>query len=145
MQSVWDPYFGEGSTQVLKGSVRSLPFPDALVGAFFYLLDAILGCIGGRERWRTQPWAILIQTVITVCLGIAGVILTILQRLVFGSYCTLCLASAACSVLMVGFVLAEALAALQHLKRVREQGGDLKEAFWGARGWRRMASGALAR
>ena len=67
-------------------------------------------------------------------LGIGGVLLTILQGAVFNHYCTMCLCSAACSVLMVGFALAEVLATLQYLKRVRQNGGSLNQAVWGAAG-----------
>jgi Vitamin K epoxide reductase family len=133
--TVWDPYFRKGSQTVLLGSMQVLPIPDAFLGAFVYLLDFVFGAIGGNARWRTHPWAILIQGVITLALGVAGVVLTICQKVVFGAYCTLCLASAACSVSMVGFVAAEVLATLQHLKRIRCQGGSLRQAFWGhARG-----------
>ncbi len=131
--SVWDPYFGEGSHEVLLGTTQVIHVSDALIGAFVYLLDFIFGAIGGRERWRTQPWAILFQGVIVLVLAVVGVLLTIVQRVFFGAYCTLCLCSAACSVLMVGFVAAEVLAALQYLHRVRCQGGDVRQAFWGER------------
>ena len=108
---------------------RLLPIPDAFLGAGLYLLDLLFGLFGGHERWRTQPWAVLIQGVIAVGLALAGVLLTILQPVPFGSFCTLCLCSGACSVLMVGWVLSEVLAVLQHLHRVRLLGGSVQHGL----------------
>ncbi len=143
-RSVWEPYFANGSEVVLKGSMHFLGIPDAWVGASVYLLDVVFGSIGGKQRWRTQPWAILIQGLITLGLAVVAVLLTILQRLCLESYCTLCLASAACSILTVGWVAAEVLAALQHLKRIKHQGGDVSQAFWGRAGRSRPAAAAAA-
>ena len=55
---VWEPFFGNGSRRILKESSIShmLPVPDALIGAVFYLLEAIAECVGGRQRWRSLPW-----------------------------------------------------------------------------------------
>ena len=129
--SVWEPVFGEGSRNILRDSAlaRLLPIPDAFLGAGLYLLDLLFGLFGGHERWRTQPWAVLIQGVIAVGLALAGVLLTILQPVAFGSFCTLCLCSGACSVLMVGWVLSEVLAVLQHLHRVRLLGGSVRHGL----------------
>jgi uncharacterized membrane protein len=56
---VWEPFFGEGSRVILTSSVSHLlPVPDAALGAFGYLLDAVAGLIGGRQRWRTRPWIV---------------------------------------------------------------------------------------
>jgi hypothetical protein len=131
LHRVWEPFFGDGSDMVLRHTPISRVLPDALVGAFFYFLDLTFSLIGGRDRWRSVPWAVLLQGINSVGLGFAGVGLAILQRVAFGHYCTLCLSSAACSVLMVGFALAEALATLQHLRRVRRRGGSVNEAVWG--------------
>src|SRR5919205_1457619 len=50
---VWEPFFGDGSRRILHSSVsRLLPIPDAALGAMGYLLDAVTGAIGGRDRWR---------------------------------------------------------------------------------------------
>ena len=131
--AVWEPFFGEGSRFILKESAiaRELPVPDALLGALVYLVDASADVLGGRDRWRTLPWAVLLLGVVSSGLGIAGILLAILQPVVFGHYCTLCLASAACSILMVGAVLDEVLAALQHLKRERARGGSWLRALRG--------------
>ncbi len=133
VQVVWEPFFEDGSHRILKESsiAHLLPVPDAVLGAMVYLLDAAAGAIGGRTRWRTMPWIVLLLGVIAGGLAVGGVLLTICQPLLFHAYCTLCLASAACSILMVGLVMAEVMAALQFLKREREQGHSAWRALWG--------------
>ena len=46
-------------------------------------------------------------------------------------WCTLCLASALISLVMIGPAMDEFLASLQHLRRVFDEGGSLWRAFWG--------------
>jgi len=56
LASVWEPFFGEGSRSILHSRIsRLLQVPDAALGAFGYLLDAVTGGVGGRARWRTMP------------------------------------------------------------------------------------------
>jgi hypothetical protein len=135
IQDVWEPFFGRGSEQVLRESPVARVVPDAFVGAFFYLLEVIFGVLGGRQRWQGEPWAVLIEAVLAVGMGVGSVVLTILQPLLTGTYCTMCLASAFCSVFVVGFAVTEALAALQHLERARRRGQSWWEAFRGEGGW----------
>src|SRR3954454_11231365 len=99
---VWEPFFGSGSRRILKESsiAHLLPIPDALLGAVVYVLDAAADVLGGRTRWRPLPWAVLLLGLISAALGAGGGGLAICQPVLFGAYCTLCLASAACSILM---------------------------------------------
>jgi hypothetical protein len=122
--TVWEPFFGNGSTRILKGSALAhlLPLPDAALGALAYLADALADGIGGTDRWRTMPWVVVLLGLVSAALGVTGVLLAIFQPVLFGAYCTLCLASAACSVLMVGAAMNEVLACLQHLRRERARG-----------------------
>src|ERR1041384_4704554 len=78
--AVWDPLFGNGSQVILHSSVsRLLPIPDAALGAIGYLLDAVSGVIGGRERWRTMPWIVLLFGVAVGPLGLVSLLLVISQ------------------------------------------------------------------
>jgi hypothetical protein len=132
--SVWEPFFGEGSQRILTSWVSELmhPVPDAALGALGYLVDAITGAVGGRRRWRTMPWMVVIFGLAIGPLGGVSVLLVILQPVLFDSWCTLCLASGVVSVVMIGPAMDETLASLQHLKRVREHGESTWQAFWGA-------------
>jgi hypothetical protein len=55
----------------------------------------------------------------------------IVQPVVVGAWCTLCLASAFVSLTLVGPGMEEMLAALQHLKRVRADGRPVWRALLG--------------
>jgi uncharacterized membrane protein len=130
--SIWDPFFGSGSKVILKSGVsRVLPIPDGALGAAGYVLDAASGAIGGRERWRTMPWIVIVFGIAVGPLGLVSILLVILQPLAFHAWCTLCLGSAAISVTMIGPAMDELLASLQYLRRERASGRALWPAFWG--------------
>ena len=141
--TVWEPFFGAGSRTILNSSVSHLlPIPDAALGAFGYLLDAVTAVIGGRARWRTMPWMVIVFGLAVGPLGAAGLILVILQPVLFNTWCTLCQASALISVLMIGPAADEVLASLQYLKRERSMGHSLWSAFWGVQVAKREGQGA---
>jgi uncharacterized membrane protein len=130
--SPWEPFFGSGSRRILTSGIsRMLPIPDATLGALGYLLDAVSGAIGGTERWRTMPWIVIIFGLAVGPFGAVSILLVIAQPLRVHAWCTLCLASAAVSVLMIGPAMDELLASLQHLKRERSLGHSVWRAFWG--------------
>lgn len=130
--TVWDPFFGSGSRTILTSSVsRVLPIPDAALGLIGYLVDAVTGAIGGRTRWRTMPWIVIMFGVAVGPLGAISVLLVILQPVLFNAWCTLCLASAVISVVMIGPALDEVLASLQYVGRSRREGRSAWQAFWG--------------
>ncbi|HMM41446.1 MAG TPA: vitamin K epoxide reductase family protein [Thermomicrobiales bacterium] len=130
--SVWEPFFGDGSRTILTSGVsRALPAPDAALGAASYLLDAVAGLIGGRRRWKTMPWIVVLFGLAVGPLGAVSVMLVVFQPVLYGAWCTLCLASAAISLLMIGPAMDEMLASLQELRRVRRRGGSVWRAFWG--------------
>ena len=133
IDTVWEPFFGNGSRRVLTSSVSHiLPIPDGALGAIGYYVDAITGVIGGTQRWRTMPWIVVIFGLAVGPLGAISIVLVILQPVMFDAFCTLCLASAVISLSMIGPAIDEMLASLQYLKRVRHRGGSVWRAFWGA-------------
>lgn len=131
--NVFEPFFGDGSRKILTSWVSQLlhPLPDAGLGALSYLVDAVTGVIGGRRRWQTMPWMVILFGLAVGPLGVVSVTLIILQPVLFESWCTLCLASGLVSVLMIGPAMDEMLASLQHLKRVSQRGNSAWRAFWG--------------
>lgn len=129
---VWEPFFGDGSERVLNSPIsKALPVPDALLGAFGYLLDAVTGVIGGSNRWRTKPWIVVLFGIATGPLGLISVLLVILQPVAVGAWCTLCLVTAAISIVMVSPAIDEVLASLQYLQRAKRKGYSWWDAFWG--------------
>ena len=130
--AVWEPFFGDGSRTILNSPVsHALPVSDAALGAFGYLLDVIAGLIGGKKRWMTSPWIVILFGIAVGPLGATSLLLVILQPVLYNSWCTLCLASAAISILIMGPALDEVLASLQFLKREHEAGRSAWRAFWG--------------
>lgn len=128
----WDPFFGDGTRRVLESRIsRALPVPDAALGAFGYLLDAVAGVIGGRDRWRSMPWIVLVFGFAVGPLGAVSLLLVMAQPIVVGAWCTPCLVSALISVTMIGPAMDEILASLQYLRRVRLRGGSVWRAFLG--------------
>jgi uncharacterized membrane protein len=121
VRAVWEPFFGTGSSELLRHSfvARLLPIPDAALGALAYLLEAGVDLVGGRARWRTAPWAVLLLGLLAAGMGVGNIGLVILQPLLAHTFCTLCLASAVCSLLVAAAVSGEVWAALQHLRAHR--------------------------
>jgi uncharacterized membrane protein len=135
LSTVWEPFFGNGSVKVLNSPIsRVLPVPDAALGALSYLTDALAGIIGGRRRWKTMPWIVVLFGIAVGPLGVVSVMLVVFQPVLFDAWCTLCLATAVISVVMIGPAMDEVLASLQYLRRVKDSGESIWKAFLGTKG-----------
>jgi uncharacterized membrane protein len=133
LTTVWEPFFGRGSEAILNSWVSRVvePFSDAMLGAIGYLLDAVSGAIGGRRRWRTMPWMVILFGLAVGPLGAVSILLVVLQPVLFDAWCTLCLVTAAISIVMIGPAMDEVLASLQHLRQEQLRGRSAWRAFWG--------------
>ena len=132
LDTVWEPFFGNDSRKILTSSVsKILPIPDAALGAIGYLADAVTGAVGGTRRWRTMPWIVIMFGLAVGPLGFISILLVILQPVLFDAWCTLCLCSAAISVIMIGPAMDEFMASMQYMKRVKDANISLWKAFWG--------------
>lgn len=130
--TVWEPFFGNGSEAVLNSFIsKAFPVPDALLGAFGYVLDVVTGIIGKTDRWKTKPWMVILFGIAVGPLGLVSVVLVIFQPVLVGAWCTLCIITAIISVVMIGPAVDELLASLQYLQRVKKSGGSVWKAFWG--------------
>jgi uncharacterized membrane protein len=128
---VWEPFFGNGSEVVLHSFLSKIfPVPDAALGAAAYGLDAVTGAIGGRDRWRSMPWMVVLFGLAVGPLGVVSVLLVIAQPGLLHAWCTLCLLSALISLVMIGPAMDEVLASLQFLKRCTERRQSAWSAFW---------------
>ena len=129
---VWEPIFGEGSERVLNSKIsEAFPVPDALLGAFGYALDVVTGLIGSTDRWRRKIWVVILFGLAVGPLGLVSVVLVILQPVVVGAWCTLCIITAIISVIMISPALDELLASLQYLRRIKRSGHSVWKAFLG--------------
>ncbi len=98
---------------------------DAGLGAAVYVIEIVTGIIGDKRRWRTMPWLVLLFGILIVPLGGVSVFFIIIQPIVIGAWCTLCLAGALAMLLQIPYSLDEILATLQFLKNRRQQGKPL--------------------
>ena len=127
----WDPWFGDGTRRVLDSEVsRAWPISDAGLGAVSYMLEALSGLMGGRNRWRTMPWMVLMFAVLVVPLGIVSIMLVILQPVAVGAWCALCLITAAAMLIMISPAVDEVVAMGQFLAGARREGKPFWHTFW---------------
>lgn len=131
IDSVWDPFFGEGTRRVLTSDVsRMLPISDAGLGAFAYTAEFLMAWMGGRTRWRSMPWMVTFFFIVVVPLGLTHIILVILQPVAVGAWCTLCLAAAFLMLVMIPFTVDEVIVTGQFLRAARRDGQSLWRTFW---------------
>jgi nucleoside-diphosphate-sugar epimerase len=127
VDEAWDPFFADGTRTVITSDVsKAWPVPDAGVGTVSYVLEILATLIGGRRRWRTMPWMTLLFGLLIVPLGGVSILFIIIQPVVIGTWCSLCLLQAAAMVAMIPYSLDEVLATVQFLLRSRRAG----KPFW---------------
>lgn len=134
IDSVWDPVFGDGTEKVLdsessKKMERYIRIPDAALGAIGYLSEVLFGLAGSVRRWQYRPWMTLLFGFDVIPLGVVSIILVFVQGLVVGSWCFLCLVTAAISVLLIYFAYDETWASITYLWRVWKKYHDW-ELLW---------------
>lgn len=139
---IWDPFFSgkgdlNGSEYVVTSKTSKqmeawFHMPDGVFGAIAYLGDALFGLAGSTRRWQYRPWMVLIFGFDVIPLGIVGVILVFMQGFVVGYWCTLCLVSAAISLILVWMAYDEVWTCLIYLNRVRQRAGGMNKTFWQA-------------
>lgn len=123
---VWDPFFD--ASKILD---LSDPVPDALAGVLAYGAELLLLALGGRDRWQRLPWACLGLGAVLSVGAVVSVALIVLQPALTGTFCTLCLLSAALSLALFALGIGEARAAWQHVRREIARGTALGDAIWG--------------
>jgi hypothetical protein len=124
--TVWDPWFDSRTVLELTS-----PVPDALAGVLAYGTELLLLALGGRDRWRTLPWVCLALGAVLTGGAVVSIALIIIQPTVAGAWCTLCLVSAAISLLLFVLGIGEARAAWQAIRRSVARGWSFGDAFWG--------------
>lgn len=131
IQTMWDPVFGSGTVNVITSQIsKDFPVSDAGLGALAYTLEALMCCKGDSRRWCTMPWIVISFGILVVPLGLVSIALIILQPLVVGAWCFLCLLTAASMLIMVTLTVDEVTAALQFLKQQKLKQKNLWKVFW---------------
>lgn len=133
---VWEPFFAgdamrNGTESIITSRVsKAWPVPDGGVGAMSYMAEILMGAMGGRARWRTMPWMVLLFGIVVVPLGAVSIYFIIIQPIVIGTYCTICLMAAAAMLAMIPFALDELLAMGQFLVWNTRRGRPFWPAFF---------------
>lgn len=136
VDSVWEPFFDvpgnqNGTESIITSELsEAWPVPDAGVGALVYLLEIIAGLMGSRQRWRTMPWVVVAFGMMIVPLGVVSIAFIIIQPILLGTWCTLCLIGAAAMLLQIPYSLDELVATGQFLRRRRKAGRSVLVVFF---------------
>jgi hypothetical protein len=134
---VWEPFFAgdpadpkNGTEEIITSSVsQAWPIPDAGVGAVTYALEILTGIVGSTRRWRTMPWLVVLFGIMIVPLGVVSITFIIIQPIVIGTWCTLCLIGAAAMLVQIPYSLDELVATGQFLRRRKRAGANLLRVF----------------
>jgi len=131
IDTVWDPFFGSQSEQVLNSAMsHSLPVSDAGLGAIAYTFEFLMGWMGAPSRWRTMPWMVAIFGILVIPLGCVHIFLVISQPMMVGAWCTFCLLAAAIMIPMIPLEVDEVIAMGQFMKKKVKQGESFWKIFW---------------
>ncbi|MGQ0538987.1 MAG: SPW repeat domain-containing protein, partial [Gemmatimonadaceae bacterium] len=129
--TAWDPVFGDQTMRILDSDVsRAWPISDAGLGTAAYAIEALMGYMGGSDRWRTMPWMVTFFGILVIPLGTVSIFLVIMQPVAVGAWCTLCLVTALAMLIMIPLTLDEVVAMLQFLAQSRREGKSLWHTFW---------------
>lgn len=138
IDGVWEPFFvgalpdaRNGTEEIITSSVsRAWPVPDAGLGALTYALEILTGILGSARRWRTMPWLVLLFGILIVPLGIVSITFIIIQPVVLGTWCSLCLLAAAAMLIQIPYSVDEIVATCQFLRRRMRAGRPLLRIFF---------------
>jgi nucleoside-diphosphate-sugar epimerase/uncharacterized membrane protein len=137
IENVWDPFFAggpdpqNGTEEIITSSLsKAWPVPDAGLGALTYALEILTGLIGSARRWRTMPWLVILFGIMIVPLGAVSITFIIIQPILIGTWCALCLIAAAAMLLQIPYSLDELVATIQFLVRRKRAGQSVMRVFF---------------
>jgi len=136
ISGVWEPFFaGKGALNgtefiVTSDVSKAWPIADGGLGAVTYMFEILMGVMGDRRRWRTMPWMVLLFGIVVVPLGVVSIYFIIIQPIVIGTYCTLCLLAALAMLIMIPFALDELVAMGQFLMQSHRRGESVLRVFF---------------
>jgi uncharacterized membrane protein len=132
IDAVWEPFFAgtsplNGTETIITSDVsKAWPIADAGLGGVAYVFEVLMGVMGDRRRWRTMPWMVAMFGIVVVPLGVISIYFIIIQPIVIGTWCTLCLITAVAMLVMIPLSLDELVAMGQFLVQSHRRG----EPFW---------------
>jgi nucleoside-diphosphate-sugar epimerase/uncharacterized membrane protein len=131
IDSAWDPFFGKGTETIITSETsKAWPVADAGVGAVAYTMEVLMAVMGSKVRWRTMPWMVLAFGILVVPLGGVSIFFIIIQPIVIGTWCTLCLVAALAMLIMIPYSLDELVAMGQFMVDAKRRGKPFWRTFW---------------
>jgi hypothetical protein len=89
-----------------------------------------MGAMGTATRWRTMPWMVTFFFILVVPLGGVSIFFIIIQPIVIGTYCALCLLAALAMLIMIPLALDEVVAMGQYMQRSVREGRPFWRTFF---------------
>ncbi|MBX9898328.1 MAG: NAD-dependent epimerase/dehydratase family protein [Qipengyuania sp.] len=138
IDGAWEPFFAgspadpkNGTEEIITSSVsKAWPIPDAGLGAISYMLEILMAAMGGRDRWRTMPWMVIFFGILVIPLGVVSIYFIVIQPVLLGTWCTLCLAAALAMLIMIPFSIDEVIASCQFLYWSKRRGKPFIRTFF---------------
>ncbi len=127
----WDPFFGDGTMKIITSETsKAWPIADSGLGAVTYVLEILMALMGDKRRWRTMPWMVLAFIAVVVPLGVVSIFFIIIQPIVIGTWCTLCLLAALAMLVMIPYSLDELIAMGQFMLYAKRAGKSVWRTVW---------------
>jgi len=136
IDTVWEPFFAgsggmNGTETIITSAVsKAWPIADGALGGIVYMAELVMVWMGGKTRWRTMPWMVLALAIMVLPLGVVSIYFVIIQPIVIGTWCTLCLIAALAMAVMIPYALNEFVAMGQFLVWARRAGKPFWRTFW---------------
>ena len=135
---VFEPFFQgsaadprNGTEEIITSWVsKAWPIPDGGLGAISYTLEILMAVMGGRARWRTMPWMVTFFGILVIPLGAVSIYFIVIQPILLGTWCTLCLGAALAMLIMIPIALDEVIAMGQYLYWSKRRGRPLIRTFF---------------
>lgn len=138
IDGIWEPFFAgvpgdgkNGTEEIITSSVsQAWPVPDAGLGALTYALEILTGIMGSARRWRTMPWLVMAFGIMIVPLGAVSIFFIVIQPIMLGTWCTLCLIAAAAMLIQIPYSVDELVATGEFLWRRKREGESPLRIFF---------------
>ena len=136
IDTVWEPFFaGSGGmngteTIITSDASKAWPIADGALGGIVYMAELVMIWMGGKTRWRTMPWMILALAITMLPLGLVSIYFIIIQPIVIGTWCTLCLIAGLAMVVMIPYALNEFVAMGEFMLDAQRKGKPFWRTFW---------------
>jgi nucleoside-diphosphate-sugar epimerase len=131
-----EPFFSgshglNGTETIITSTVsKAWPIADGGLGAVSYMAEILMGVMGDRRRWRTMPWMVAMFGIVVVPLGVVSIYFIIIQPIVIGTWCSLCLLAGLAMLVMIPYSLDELVATGQFLVQDHRRGGKFWRTFF---------------